>query len=95
MWLFLRKGFDMNPLKQIQKAIDRLFLRRLERVLNENVLNAEILFKGKIGGEYDYIREDPIRGYSIEAGFSLHHNSHRRETLTREEKLNHDQELKS
>lgn len=63
----------MGPIKQIQKVIDRLFLRRLERVLNENVLSAAILFRGEIGGEYDYIKEDPKRGYSIEAGFSSHH----------------------
>lgn len=80
MWLFLRKSFVMNLLKQMRKAVDRLFLRRLERVLNENVINAEILFDGKIGGRYEIIDEDPKRGYSLEAGFSLRHNSHGQET---------------
>ena len=70
----------MNPIKKIQKAIDSLFLRRLERVLNEHVIQANILFNGRIGGTYDLIKEDSTRGYSITEGFSLHHNSHGQET---------------
>lgn len=82
----------MNPLKRIQKAIDRLFLRRLERVLNENVLSADILFDGRIGGSYDYIMDDSKRGYSTATGFSLHHNRHGQESRAQAKTLDHGQE---
>lgn len=50
-------------IETIRKRRDKRFLRRLERVLNENILEADILFRGNVGGTYDYIYTDAKRGY--------------------------------
>ena len=53
----------MKLWKRIMARRDKRFLRRLERVLNENVLEANILFRGNVGGVYDFIYYDIKRGF--------------------------------
>lgn len=54
----------MNKLwKRVRARRDKRFLRRLERVLNENILEADVLFRGYIGGVYGFIYCDSKRGY--------------------------------
>lgn len=53
----------MKLIKRIKTRRDKRFLRRLERVLNENILEANILFRGSVGGQYDYIYYDANRGF--------------------------------
>jgi len=48
-----------------QKRRDRRFLRQLERVLDNNVLETNILFRGRIGGTYSYFIEDRKRNYGM------------------------------
>lgn len=57
----MKKLFDC-----IKKRRDKRFLRRLERLLNENILEAGILFRGSVGGTYDYIYRDVNRGCQID-----------------------------
>ena len=63
-WMGIKRTIVMMKLwKRIKTSRDKRFLRRLERVLNENILEADILFRGSVGGEYDYIHYDANRGY--------------------------------
>lgn len=55
----------MKLWKRISARRDKRFLRRLERVLNDNILEANILLRGNIGGVYDYIYYDIKRGFRV------------------------------
>ena len=63
---------ENNPLPFLKRIIQRIsnrrdkkFLRRLERILDENILETNILFRGRIGGTYNYINADKKRGYVL------------------------------
>lgn len=47
-----------NFRKKYNESRDKLFLARLVRVLNKYVLSANIYFDGKIGGRWDYLKND-------------------------------------
>ncbi len=54
---------------KIRDRRDKRFLRRLERVLSTNILQADILFRGSIGAQYNIIKEDELRRYDLSKGF--------------------------
>ena len=54
----------------IRRWRDQRFLKRLERVLSTNVLEADIIFLGNVAATYNHIKEDPIRGYRYPKGLA-------------------------
>lgn len=55
----------MKIFVKMSKRRDKRFLRRLERLLDENILETNILFRGRIGGVFNYIIADKTRNYVI------------------------------
>ena len=54
---------------RIRNWRDKAFLKRLERVLDNNTLETNILFRGRIGGTYSVFLSDKKRDYDAYAGW--------------------------